>query len=89
MRFVLVSTHVDQTTGYSKVAYNLLRQVSSIAPAVKTFHFGFQRHPDRKNIRKLPDNVTGYDAAANEDPRRDSGSTRSPSIWRWSARMWS
>jgi glycosyltransferase involved in cell wall biosynthesis len=71
MRFVLVSTHVDQTTGYSKVAYNLLRQVSSIAPAVKTFHFGFQRHPDRKNIRKLPDNVTGYDAAANEDPREE------------------
>ena len=71
MRFVLVSTHVDQTTGYSKVAYNLLRQVSSIAPKVKTFHFGFQRHPDRKNVRKLPDNVTGYDAAANEDPREE------------------
>ena len=71
MRFVLVSTHVDQTTGYSKVAHNLLRQVSSIAPKVKTFHFGFQRHPDRKNVRKLPDNVTGYDAAANEDPREE------------------
>jgi glycosyltransferase involved in cell wall biosynthesis len=71
MRFVLVSTHVDQTTGYSKVAYNLLRQVSSLAPKVKTFHFGFQRHPDRKNVRKLPDNVTGYDAAANEDPREE------------------
>jgi len=71
MRFVLVSTHVDQTTGYSKVVYNLLRQVSSLAPAVKTFHFGFQRHPDRKNIRKLPDTVTGYDAAANEDPREE------------------
>jgi len=71
MRFVLVSTHVDQTTGYSKVAYNLLRQVASIAPKVKTFHFGFQRHPERKNIRKLPDSVTGYDAAANEDPREE------------------
>jgi len=71
MRFVLVSTHVDQTTGYSKVVYNLLRQVSSLSPKVKTFHFGFQRHPDRKNIRKLPDTVTGYDAAANEDPREE------------------
>jgi hypothetical protein len=71
MRFVLVSTHVDQTTGYSKVAYNLLRQVSSLAPKVKTFHFGFQRHPERKNVRKLPDNVTGYDAAANEDPKEE------------------
>ena len=71
MRFVLVSTHVDQTTGYAKVAYNLLRQVSSLSPKIKTFHFGFQRHPDRKNIRKLPDGVTGYDAAANEDPREE------------------
>lgn len=71
MRFVLISTHVDQTTGYSKVVYNLLRQVSSLAPKVKTFHFGFQRHPDRKNIRKVPENVTGYDAAANEDPREE------------------
>jgi glycosyltransferase involved in cell wall biosynthesis len=71
MRFALVSTHVDQTTGYAKVAYNLLRQVSSLTPKVKTFHFGFQRHPDRKNIRKLPDGVVGYDAAANEDPREE------------------
>ena len=71
MRFVLVSTHVDQTTGYAKVAYNLLRQVSSLSPKVKTFHFGFQRNVDRKNIRKLPNGVTGYDAAANEDPREE------------------
>lgn len=71
MRLALVSTHVDQTTGYAKVAYNLLRQVSSISPKVKTFHFGFQRHPDRKNIRKLPEGVVGYDAAANEDPREE------------------
>jgi len=71
MRFVLVSTHVDQTTGYAKVAYNLLRQVASISPKVKTFHFGFQRHPDRKNVRKLPEGVVGYDAASNEDPREE------------------
>ena len=71
MRFVLVSTHVDQTTGYAKVAYNLLRQVASLAPKVKTFHFGFQRHPDRKNVRKLPEGIVGYDAASNEDPREE------------------
>jgi glycosyltransferase involved in cell wall biosynthesis len=71
MRFVFVSTHVDQTTGYAKVAHNLLRQVASLAPKVKTFHFGFQRHPDRKNVRKLPDGVVGYDAASNEDPREE------------------
>lgn len=71
MRFVLVSTHIDQTTGYSKVSYNLVKQLSTLAPKVKTFHFGFQRHPNRPNIRKYPDGIVPYDAAANEDPREE------------------
>jgi glycosyltransferase involved in cell wall biosynthesis len=71
MRFVLVSTHVDQTTGYSKVVSNLLAQVSTLAPKVKTFHFGFQRHPEKKNIRKAPEGVVVYDAAACEDPKEE------------------
>jgi len=71
MRFVLVSTHVDQTTGYSKVVSNLLNQAATLAPKVKTFHFGFQRHPERKNIRKTPEGIVAYDAAANEDPKEE------------------
>ena len=71
MRFVLVSTHVDQTTGYSKVSHALLKQLATLSPKVKTFHFGFQRHPARANVRKVPDGVTAYDAAANEDPKEE------------------
>lgn len=71
MKFVLVSTHVDQTTGYAKVVVNLLKQLTTLAPAVKTYHFGFQRHPKRESIRKVPAGVIAYDAAANEDPRED------------------
>jgi hypothetical protein len=71
MRFVLVSTHVDQTTGYSKVVVNLLKQLATLAPAVKTYHFGFQRHPSRGNIRAVPQGVVAYDAAANEDPKEE------------------
>jgi len=71
MRFVLVSTHIDQTTGYSKVAANLLKQVASLSPKVKTFHFGFQRHPERKGMRKAPEGIIQYDAAANEDPKEE------------------
>lgn len=71
MRFVLVSTHIDQTTGYSKVAYELLRQLATLSPAVKTYHFGFQRHPARANLRKYPDGIIPYDAAANEDPKEE------------------
>lgn len=71
MRVLLVSTHVDQTTGYSKVAYNLIQQISTLQPAVKLFHYGFQRHPGRANLRKVPKGVISYDASAMEDPREE------------------
>lgn len=71
MRFVLVSTHIDQTTGYSKVSYNLVKQLATLSPRVKTFHFGFQRHPSKASLRKYPEGVISYDAAANEDPREE------------------
>jgi len=71
MRFVLVSTHIDQTTGYSKVSANLVKQLATLSPKVKTFHFGFQRHPSRASMRKYPDGVTPYDAAANEEPKEE------------------
>jgi glycosyltransferase involved in cell wall biosynthesis len=71
MRFVLVSTHIDQTTGYSKVSFNLVKQIATLSPKIKSFHFGFQRHPNRANTRKYPDGFTSYDAAANEDPRQE------------------
>jgi glycosyltransferase involved in cell wall biosynthesis len=71
MRFLLVSTHIDQTTGYSKVSFNLIKQLATMGPSVKTFHFGFQRHPSRAGVRKYPDGVISYDAAANEDPKEE------------------
>lgn len=71
MRVVLVSTHIDQTTGYSKVAHNLLKQASTLSPRVKLFHFGFQRHPNTPGHRKAPAGVNQYDAAANEDPKEE------------------
>jgi glycosyltransferase involved in cell wall biosynthesis len=71
MRFVLISTHIDQTTGYSKVSYNLIKQLASLSPKVKTYHFGFQRHPARAGVRKYPYGVSSYDAAANEDPKEE------------------
>lgn len=71
MRFVLVSTHIDQTTGYSKVSYNLVKQLATLAPKVKTFHFGFQRHPSHTSSRKYPDGIVSYDAGANEEPKEE------------------
>ena len=71
MRFVLVSTHTDQTTGYAKVAHNLLKQLATLAPKVKVYHFGFQRHPNTPGFRKAPEGIIQYDAAANEDPKEE------------------
>jgi glycosyltransferase involved in cell wall biosynthesis len=71
MRVVLISTHIDQTTGYSKVAHNLLKQASTLAPRIKLFHYGFQRHPNAPSHRKAPTGVNQYDAAANEDPKEE------------------
>jgi len=71
-RFLLVSTHTEQITGYAKVSYNLLKQLSTLHPVVKTFHFGFQRSPVRLPAPMRPlENVVQYDAAANEEPRQE------------------
>lgn len=72
-RFLLVSTHTEQTTGYAKVSYNLLKQLATLHPIVKVFHFGFQNNPGKKagSMRPLPDGVLQYDAALNENPQED------------------
>lgn len=71
MKVLLVSTHIDQTTGYSKVSSALVKQLAALSPTVKTYHFGFQRHPSRAGLRKYPEGVKSYDAAANEDPKEE------------------
>ena len=71
MKIVFMSTHTDQIIGYSKVAYNMLKQLATLAPRVKTFHFGFQRHQSMVGMRKLPAGIIQYDAAANEDPKEE------------------
>ena len=71
MRLVLVSTHIDQTTGYSKVSSNLVKQLATLSPKVKTFHFGFQRHPSHASLRKYPEGIVSYDASANEEPKEE------------------
>jgi glycosyltransferase involved in cell wall biosynthesis len=73
LRFLLVSTHTENTTGYSKVAYNLIKQLSTLTPVVKVFHYGFQRSPVRTSapMRPLPAGVVQYDAALNEEPKQE------------------
>ena len=69
-RFLLVSTHTEQQTGYAKVSHCLLKQLTTLAPLVKVFHYGFQRSPVRGPTLMRPlENVIQYDAALNEEPK--------------------
>jgi glycosyltransferase involved in cell wall biosynthesis len=67
-KFLLVSTHIHQVTGYSKVAYNLVKQIASV-PNIKLIHFGFQKYSGQNEEsihRSYPANVEEIDAAAME-----------------------
>lgn len=68
LRILLVSTHIYQVTGYSKVSYNLVKQISKMS-GVKLIHYGFQKYMPREGIasnvnlnRKYPANVEEIDA---------------------------
>jgi glycosyltransferase involved in cell wall biosynthesis len=68
LRFMLVSTHLQQFTGYSRVSHNLLKQLSKI-PEISLSHYGFQKIPqDITNYRPYPPNVDVIDAAQTEKP---------------------
>ena len=57
MKFCLVSTSIKNTTGYSKVAYNLLRQLAKVE-GLEVFHYAFQFHPSNFPLRAAVEGVT-------------------------------
>ena len=66
LRFMLVSTHAHQFTGYSKVSYNMLQQLSRV-PWLQVTHYGFQKFPQTPpGYRTYPSNIEVIDAAATE-----------------------
>ncbi len=69
-KFMLVSTHCHQFTGYSKVSYGILRQLAKV-PWLEVIHYGFQKFAAQQfppNYRPYPGNVTTIDACALEQP---------------------
>jgi glycosyltransferase involved in cell wall biosynthesis len=76
VRFLLVSTHAQQTTGYSKVSYNLVKELAK-EPRIRLFHFGFQRFFHiADTYRPYPPGVEVYDPASEEqkpDVPKESG----------------
>ena len=70
-KFMMVSTHCHQYTGYSKVCWGLIRQLAKEHEWLDVVHFGFQKFPNQKfalDYRPYPANVKVIDACANEKP---------------------
>ena len=67
-RVLLVGTHIQQFTGYSKVTYNIVKYLAK-KPEVELHHYGFQRAKTSiPDYRPYPPNVNSFDAAAMETP---------------------
>lgn len=67
-RFMLVSTHAHQFTGYSKVSHGILQELAK-QPNLELTHFGFQKHPQvPPGFRPYPSGVDVIDAVALENP---------------------
>ncbi len=68
LKFMLVSTHLHQFTGYSKVSHNMVHELVK-NPWLQLSHFGFQKHPQTPpDYRPYPAGVEVFDAAAMEKP---------------------
>jgi len=70
VKFMLVSTHCQQYTGYSKVSYGILKQLAKI-PWLDVTHFGFQKFANQQfseGYRPYPPNIRLIDAVAGEQP---------------------
>jgi len=68
LRFMLVSTHVQQFTGYSKVSHGILNELAKNSN-LDLIHFAFQKHPQvPQGFRSYPSGVDVIDATALENP---------------------
>jgi glycosyltransferase involved in cell wall biosynthesis len=70
LKFMLVATHCHQYTGYSKVCYGIIKELSKV-PFLDVVHYGFQKFPSQKfppDYRPYPANVKVIDVAAIETP---------------------
>jgi glycosyltransferase involved in cell wall biosynthesis len=85
LRFLLVSTHIHNYTGYSKVTHGILQELAK-HPWLELTHFGFQKNPQSKAIeasRSYPAGVDVIDAVALEKPLQAGfGFTALPEIIR-------
>jgi len=69
IKIMIVSTHTNQMNGYSKVAHNLIQQLSA-HPWISVVHFGTQKMVSADLGRPYPANVKVIDATALEKDKQ-------------------
>ena len=68
LRFMLISTHIHQFTGYSKVTHGILTELAK-NPWLDITHYGIQKFHDLPaTFRPYPEGVDVIDAASFEKP---------------------
>ena len=65
LKILIVSTHINQVNGYSKVMYNIIKQLAE-HPWINVTLFGTQRITNGDLCRKLPEQVKVIDGSALE-----------------------
>ena len=69
VKILIVSTHVNQVNGYSKVIYNIIQQLGA-HPWIQIVHFGTQKLMSGDIGRKYPSNVKVIDGSALEKQKQ-------------------
>ena len=69
VKVLLVSTHINQANGYSKVVHNMIQQLSQHA-WIQVVHFGTQRITNGDLGRKIPAGAKVLDATALEKQKQ-------------------
>ena len=60
LKLLIVSTHCNQASGYSKISYGLIRELAKV-PNLNVLHFGIQGSPSMSFNRPYPSSVKVYD----------------------------
>jgi hypothetical protein len=80
MKILIVSTHTNQVNGYSKVAYNIIKELAT-KPWLNIVHFGTQALSTGDIGRKVPAHVKVIDATSLEkDKKPGFGFTELPQV---------
>jgi glycosyltransferase involved in cell wall biosynthesis len=72
LKILIVSTHINQINGYSKVISNIINELSKY-DWIKVSHYGTQRMKNADIGRKYPDNVTAFDASSFDKAKEGIG----------------